>query len=346
MKFNIAYPAAGTQKVIEVDDERKLRAFYDKRISHEVEGDILGDDFKGYVFKITGGNDKQGFCMQQGILTHNRVRLLMSDGSPGYRPRKRGERKRKSIRGCVVSSELSVLNLVVLKKGDKDIAGLTDTSKPRRHGPKRATRIRKLFNLDKKDDPRQYVIKREIKKDGKKPYFKSPKIQRLVTPQRLQRKRAYINEKKQRTANSKKQAEEYNALLAKRFKEAKEKRQSVLQKKRSLSQAEKKPEAGKAAPATAAAPKAASEKKEAKPKKEKKEKKEKPKAAPKAAAEKPKAAPKAAAEKPKDAAKPAAAPKAAKAKKESKPKSEAKAKAPAAKKEAKKEAPKESAKKA
>jgi len=174
MKFNIAYPANGTQKVIEVDDERKLRAFYDKRIAHEVDGDVLGEEFKGYVFKITGGNDKQGFCMRQGVLTHNRVRLLMSEGHAGYRPRKRGERKRKSIRGCVVSAELSVLNLVVLKKGDKDIAGLTDMSKPRRRGPKRATRIRKLFNLDKKDDPRQYVIKREIKKRRQKALHQVP----------------------------------------------------------------------------------------------------------------------------------------------------------------------------
>ena len=30
-----------------------------------VEGDCLGDEFAGYVFKITGGNDKQGFCMVQ-----------------------------------------------------------------------------------------------------------------------------------------------------------------------------------------------------------------------------------------------------------------------------------------
>ena len=36
------------------------RAFYDKRISAEVEGDALGDDFKGYIFKISGGNDKEG----------------------------------------------------------------------------------------------------------------------------------------------------------------------------------------------------------------------------------------------------------------------------------------------
>ncbi len=46
-------------------------------MSQEVDGDALGDQFKGYIFKITGGNDKQGFPMKQGVLTNNRVRLLM-----------------------------------------------------------------------------------------------------------------------------------------------------------------------------------------------------------------------------------------------------------------------------
>lgn len=68
----------------------------------------------------------------------------MTLGSSGYRPRKRGERKRKSVRGCIVGSDLSVLNLVVVKKGDAEIEGLTDQVKPRRLGPKRASRIRKL----------------------------------------------------------------------------------------------------------------------------------------------------------------------------------------------------------
>ena len=35
----------------------------------EVEVDTLGDEWKGYVFRIAGGNDKQGFPMKQGILT-------------------------------------------------------------------------------------------------------------------------------------------------------------------------------------------------------------------------------------------------------------------------------------
>jgi len=37
-------------------------------------------EFKGYVFKITGGCDKQGFPMKQGVLTPGRVRLLLHRG--------------------------------------------------------------------------------------------------------------------------------------------------------------------------------------------------------------------------------------------------------------------------
>ena len=39
-------------------------------------------EFKGYIFKIMGGNDKQGFGMKQGVLTNGRVFLLMSRCAP------------------------------------------------------------------------------------------------------------------------------------------------------------------------------------------------------------------------------------------------------------------------
>ena len=107
MKLNISYPTQGTQKYIEIDDERKLRNLYDKRISQEVPGEDLGEEFAGYVFKISGGNDKQGFAMKQGVLTNTRVRLLLKEGSSLYRARRAGERKRKSVRGCIVGADLS-----------------------------------------------------------------------------------------------------------------------------------------------------------------------------------------------------------------------------------------------
>lgn len=72
---------------------------------------------QGYLVRITGGNDKQGFPMKQGVLTNGRARLLLKKGQGCYRARRKGERKRKSVRGCIVDSNLSVLNLVVVKKG-------------------------------------------------------------------------------------------------------------------------------------------------------------------------------------------------------------------------------------
>jgi len=76
MKLNISFPANGSQKLIEIEDERKLRIFMDRRMGAEVPGDSVGDEFKGYIFKITGGNDKQGFPMKQGVMHPTRVRLL------------------------------------------------------------------------------------------------------------------------------------------------------------------------------------------------------------------------------------------------------------------------------
>merc|ERR1712141_282724 len=218
---------------IEVHDEHKLRNFYEKRMATEVAADCLGDEWKGYVVRISGGNDKQGFPMKQGVLTNTRVRLLLSKGHSCYRPRRDGERKRKSVRGCIVDANLSVLSLVVVKKGEADIPGLTDTTVPRRLGPKRASKIRRLFNLNKDDDVRQYVVRRPLAaKEGKKPQSKAPKIQRLVTPLVLQRKRHRVALKRRRATKKREDAADYAKLLAQRMKEAKERK---IERRRSAS---------------------------------------------------------------------------------------------------------------
>jgi len=236
MKLNISFPANGSQKLIDVEDDRKLRVFMDRRMGQEVPADSLGDEFKGYILKITGGNDKQGFPMKQGVMHPTRVRLLLSDGHSCYRPRRTGERKRKSVRGCIVGMDLAVLALSIVKQGEKDLPGLTDTVHPKRLGPKRATKVRRFFGLTKEDDVRKYVIRREVqpKKEGKKPYSKAPKIQRLVTPQRLQHKRHRVALKRRRAESAKDAANEYAKLLHQRVAEAKG-REAEAKKRRASS---------------------------------------------------------------------------------------------------------------
>lgn len=239
-QLNIADPQSGAQKLIEIDDEKKLVHLYDMRLAQEIVGEDLDDNYKGYIFRIMGGQDKQGFAMKQGVLTPNRVRLLMNRNTPGCRGygMRKGERKRKSVRGCIISHQISVLHLLVVKNGDKPIEGLTDRNIPRRLGPKRVSKIRKLFNLSKEDDVRKYVIRREIPvkdgaKEGAKPRSKAPKIQRLVTPQSIHRKKRRQAIKIAKIARSREEAAAYQKLIMQRNEEARENRRTSLSKRRS-----------------------------------------------------------------------------------------------------------------
>ncbi|KAI8563993.1 hypothetical protein RHMOL_Rhmol03G0150600 [Rhododendron molle] len=75
----------------------------------------------------------------------------------------------------------------------------------------------------------------------RKKISKAPKIQRLVTPLTLQRKRAKIAEKKKRIAKAKTEVAEYLKLLSSRLKEQRERRSESLAKKRSRLSAASKP---------------------------------------------------------------------------------------------------------
>lgn len=185
MKLNIAYPRNGTVKQFEVTDEVLRRVqLQDYRVGNDVDGSIFGEEFKGYIFRIRGGSDKDGFPMVPGVLASSRVSLLVKRGAIGFNTFRgyQGERRRKNVRGCILASDIAVVNVTVSKLGAQAIEGVTDTTAPRRLGPKRASKIRKLFDLARSDDVRKYVVRRRVTKEGKKDRMKAPKIQRLITP--------------------------------------------------------------------------------------------------------------------------------------------------------------------
>ena len=213
MKFNISDPTTGGNKKIEIDDEKYIRPFFDRRMGTEINGDLMGDDYKGYIFRITGGNDRQGFTMKQGILCAGRSRILFKKRGTTFRPRRTGERKRKSVRGCITGPDLAVIALRIIKHGEKGIEGVTTVDYANRLGKKRRNRICRDFALDRKiDDVRKYVVTRKIEK-GDKTFYKSPKIQRMISVKRLRRRVVNNRDKIRSVKNSAEKTVAYEALL-------------------------------------------------------------------------------------------------------------------------------------
>ena len=260
LSCSISYPPTARTKKFLIEDEQKIKSLWDMRIAEEFKGDHLGEQFKGYVFKISGGTDKQGFAMMQGVLTAERVRLLLGEKHQCFnlhpRQKRKATRKRKSVRGCISSVETSVLNLIVSKKGDTDIPGLTDEASaiPNRLGPRRASKIRKLWNLEKTDDVSQYVIRRKMysKKNPEKFHTVVPRVQRVVSPYaraRAKRQTREFRQKRQKTADAKAL---YEKMLTAKREAVRSKRASKLSKLRNKT--EKPAATKKAAPAKKAAP--------------------------------------------------------------------------------------------
>ncbi|XP_043429969.1 40S ribosomal protein S6-like [Prionailurus bengalensis] len=144
VKLNLSFPATGCQKLIRVDNKCKFRTFYEKHMTTEVAADALTEEWKGCMVPISGGNYRQGFSLRHGVLTHDCVCLLLCKGHSRYRPRRTEERKHKSFPGWTVDVNLSVLNLIIVKKQNKtkqkqggDIPRLTDITVPCLLGPKR-----------------------------------------------------------------------------------------------------------------------------------------------------------------------------------------------------------------
>merc|ERR1711976_618796 len=163
---NLSCPETGRNKVVELQNDEKMSELIDRRIGDEVEGSIISELFEGYLFKILGGFDKDGFAMKNGVLTQGRRRLLLQKGDGMFRFRsgyhRDGVRKRKLVRGCIVSPDIKILNMKTIQIGPKPIPGLTEEGAlPKRLGPKRANNILKEFGLLEVYNKKKKTLKRE-----------------------------------------------------------------------------------------------------------------------------------------------------------------------------------------
>jgi small subunit ribosomal protein S6e len=110
-------PGKGLSKLIEID-EKKFR-FEGMKIGETIKGGLIG--FPNYEFEITGGSDSSGFPMRKDVHGPVKKKILVSKRGIGYKPRRVGEKRRKTVRGNEVTFDMTLINLKVLKYGEAEL---------------------------------------------------------------------------------------------------------------------------------------------------------------------------------------------------------------------------------
>jgi small subunit ribosomal protein S6e len=106
-KVVVSDAKTGKSEVLEAK-EAMAQLFMGRRLGDTVDLSAVGQNYK---VKITGGSDKAGFPMRADILGGGKRYVLLTEGV-GFRNAAEGEKRRKLVRGGLVTDEVYQLNAV------------------------------------------------------------------------------------------------------------------------------------------------------------------------------------------------------------------------------------------
>ena len=114
-KIIVSDPQTGTSKVVELEEARAA-PFIGRRIGETMDGAVV--DLPATKVQIKGGSDKDGVPMRPDVHGGVRRKVVLS-GGVGFNPTKGGERRRKAVRGNIITDEIVQLNLKIVEQPAK-----------------------------------------------------------------------------------------------------------------------------------------------------------------------------------------------------------------------------------
>ncbi len=117
-KVIVSDPEAGTSSIVELEEARAA-PLIGRRIGETIDGTIV--NLPGHKTQIRGGSDKDGFPMRPSV--HGGVRRsVVLSGGVGFNPQDQGMRRRKTVRGNVITDEIVQINVKITErpKGAKE----------------------------------------------------------------------------------------------------------------------------------------------------------------------------------------------------------------------------------
>jgi small subunit ribosomal protein S6e len=114
-KVIVSDPKDGTSKVVEVEDARAT-PLIGRKIGETIDGSVV--DLPAHKVQIMGGSDRDGVPMRGNVHGGVRRRVVLSGGT-GFSPQRKGQRKRKTVRGSVITDEIVQINMKIVERPAK-----------------------------------------------------------------------------------------------------------------------------------------------------------------------------------------------------------------------------------
>ena len=118
-KFKLIISDPATRKVtIDELEGPKAQPLIGREMGEIIEGSLVG--LGGRKLRITGGSDKDGIPMRFDIHGGAKKYAVLAGGT-GFKPKSLGERRRKLVRGRMITEDTYQLNLVVEKQLEEKV---------------------------------------------------------------------------------------------------------------------------------------------------------------------------------------------------------------------------------
>ncbi len=114
-KVIVSDPEKGESQSVETEGNRAV-PLIGRKIGEIIDGSVIG--MPGHKLQITGGSDRDGFPMRPNVHGGVRVKVILSEGV-GFQSSSKGERKRKTLRGNVVTDAIVQINMKIVEKPKK-----------------------------------------------------------------------------------------------------------------------------------------------------------------------------------------------------------------------------------
>jgi small subunit ribosomal protein S6e len=111
-KVIVSDPQSGTSKVVELEEARAT-PLIGRKMGETFDGAVV--DLPAHKVQILGGSDKDGVPMRANVHGGGRRAVVLSGGA-GFSPKRKGERKRKTVRGSTITDEIVQINIKIVER--------------------------------------------------------------------------------------------------------------------------------------------------------------------------------------------------------------------------------------